>query len=94
MDLVDEHTVENVKFKVTGTGEYERCENLLVSFVKNETVPCPDPPCSFNGVHQSPINHKEAEFYGFAELWYSTNDVLRIGGKYSYEKLQKTAKVC
>ena len=94
MDLVDEHTVDGVKFKVTGTGEYERCETLLVPFVKNQTAPCSDPPCSLNGVHQTPINYKEAEFFGFAEFWYSTNDVLRIGGKYLYEKLQKTAKVC
>ena len=35
MDLVDEHTVDDTKFKVTGTGEYKRCEALLLSFVKN-----------------------------------------------------------
>ncbi|XP_066918100.1 ectonucleoside triphosphate diphosphohydrolase 4-like [Clytia hemisphaerica] len=92
MDLVDEHTVEGVKFKVTGTGEYERCEYLMKSFVNNQTVKCVDPPCSFNGVHQSPINYKEAEFYGFAEFWYSTNDVLRIGGDYLYSKIQNSAK--
>ena len=93
MDLVDEHTVDDTKFKVTGTGEYKRCEALLLSFVKNQTVACTRPPCSFNGVHQSKIDYNNAEFYGFAEFWYSTNDVLRIGGQYSYKKLQQTAEV-
>ena len=92
MDLVDEHTVDGTKFKVTGTGEYKRCEALLLSFVKNQTDACSKPPCSL-GVHQSKIDFKNAEFYGFAEFWYSTNDVLRIGGEYSYKKLQQTAEV-
>lgn len=92
MDLVDEHTVNGIKFKVTGTGEYERCESQLLPFVRNQSIPCKDPPCSFNGVHQSVIDYKDSEFYGFAEFWYSTNDVLRIGGKYEYNKVEKTAK--
>ena len=93
MDLVDEHTVDGTKFKVTGTGEYKRCEALLLSFVRNQTVECTHPPCSFNGIHQSEIDYTNAEFYGFAEFWYSTNDVLRIGGQYSYKKLQQVAEV-
>ena len=90
-DMVDELTEGNSTFKLTGTGEFTRCKIVLQSIL-NESVPCGRPPCSLNGVFQPQIDFSHTEFYGFAEFWYSSNDVLRIGGKYRHKKLDTAAK--
>lgn len=89
-DVVDELTAENTTFKLTGSGEFGRCKVLLQSTL-NESVPCRRSPCSFNGVFQPDINFNQAEFYGFAEFWYSSNDVFRIGGKYRHKRIDTAA---
>ncbi|XP_057305791.1 ectonucleoside triphosphate diphosphohydrolase 7-like [Hydractinia symbiolongicarpus] len=90
-DMVDEQEHNKTKFKVTGNGDFSQCQKALQPLI-NSTSHCLKPPCSFNGVHQTEIDYRNAEFYGFSEFWYSSNDVLRIGGKYDQEKLEKAAK--
>jgi len=90
-DMVDEQKYNDTVFKITGSGEFRECQSLLLPLI-NGSHHCLKPPCSFNGVHQSPIDYKNAEFYGFAEFWYSSNDVLRIGGKYQNDKLEPAAE--
>ena len=89
-DVIDSITSGNVTFKLTGSGEFSRCKVLLQS-VLNESVPCKRSPCSLNGVFQPQIDFKIAEFFGFAEFWYSSNDVFRIGGKYRHKKIDNAA---
>ena len=81
---------ENYKFK--GTGDYRKCQDALVPLI-NTSVPCPQPPCSFNGVYQPPINFYNSEFYGFSEFWYTMEDIYRIGGQYEYDIFDAQAKV-
>ena len=89
-DMVDEPTVGNTSFKLTGTGEFNRCRVILQALL-NESAPCKKSPCSFNGVFQPQIDFNKAEFYGFAEFWYSSNNVFRIGGKYRHKMLDAAA---
>lgn len=89
-DVVDELKQDNSTFKLTGSGEFSRCKVLLQSTL-NESVPCRRKPCSLNGVFQPRIDYERAEFYGFAEFWYSSNDVFRIGGKYRHKKIDDAA---
>lgn len=42
---------------------------------------------------QAPINFSNSEFYGFSELFYCTEDVLRLGGQYDSLKYSKAAAV-
>ncbi|XP_047128102.1 ectonucleoside triphosphate diphosphohydrolase 7 [Hydra vulgaris] len=91
-ELVDEQIVNNTKFKITGTGEFSRCKNLLASNIEQSSAVCKKSPCSLDGVYQTPIDYQHVEFYGFAEFWYSSNDVLNVGGKYSYDSLQNAAQ--
>lgn len=42
---------------------------------------------------QAPINFSNSEFYGFSELFYCTEDVLRLGGQYDSQKYSKAAAV-
>ena len=90
--MVDDQQVNGTNFKLTGTGSFRKCEEKIKPLL-NLTTTCPKSPCSFNGIYQSPIDYEHADFYGFAEFWYSSNDVLRVGGKYENEKLEKEAKV-
>ena len=75
-----------------GTGDYHTCQKLLVPLL-NTSVPCKVSPCSFNGVHQPEIDFHNSEFYGFAEFWYTMEDVYRIGGQYEYDIFDVHAKV-
>ena len=66
-------------------------QNLLRGIL-NETTPCQRAPCSLNGVFQPAIDFNNAEFYGFAEFWYSSNDVLRMGEKYRHKLIDAASK--
>ena len=90
LEMISEEKYKDIKFKVTGSGEFVKCQESLTALL-NLTVPCSSTPCSLNGVHQSPVDYDNAEFYGFAEFWYSSNDVWHIGGLYDDEKLEAAA---
>lgn len=73
-----------------GQGDYEACK-LALEPLMNLTVPCNQSPCSLNGIHQPHID-LSSHFYGFSEFWYSTEDVFRMGGPYSYREFHEKAK--
>jgi len=49
---------------------------------------CPD-----REISKPPIDVNKLEFYGFSEFWYTAEDVMRLGGVYSFEKFKDAAKV-
>ncbi|XP_071090176.1 ectonucleoside triphosphate diphosphohydrolase 4-like [Haliotis cracherodii] len=73
---------KSVKHYFKGTGSYDECRSGLMPLL-NLTVPCPQEPCSMNGVSQPLIDHTRSSFYGFSEFWYSMEDVYHKGGNYS-----------
>ena len=89
MDMVEyQGTIKHFK----GTGDFKACQ-AAVQPLLNLTVPCQNPPCSFNGVFQPQIDFGNSEFYGFSEYWYCMEDILRMGGTYDHDAFQKAAKV-
>ena len=79
-------------YDLKGTGRFRECQADIIQLL-NSSIPCKRKPCSLNGVHQPAIDFKNAEFYGFAEFWYSTQDVLRLGGHYEGDKMDQMAVV-
>ena len=79
-------------YSLKGTGRFRTCQNDLVTLL-NTGAPCKRAPCSLDGVHQPSINFRNSEFYGFAEFWYSTQDVLRMGASYEGDKMDQMAVV-
>ncbi|XP_033125554.1 ectonucleoside triphosphate diphosphohydrolase 4-like [Anneissia japonica] len=77
-------------YHLQGTGDFTTCHQVIQPLL-NKTVPCQKQPCSVNGIFQPDINFANSEFYGFSEYWYCMEDVLRIGGPYSYERYHKAA---
>ena len=92
LDLTDEGRYRSRLYKLKGTGDFKACQKDLLPLL-NTSVECSRPPCSLNGVHQPHIDFNNSEFFGFAEFWYSTDDVLRIGGQYKEDKMDALAKV-
>lgn len=81
-----------VLFTARGTGNFQECIEA-VRILLNGNKSCTEPPCSFNGVHQPEVNFHFEEFFGFSELWYTSNDVLGLSGKYEEKKFQSSAAV-
>ncbi|XP_073239476.1 ectonucleoside triphosphate diphosphohydrolase 4-like isoform X1 [Porites lutea] len=84
-------THKGKQYKLIGTGEYYKCQKLILPLL-NLTTPCPRQPCSFNAVYQPHIDYNQVEFYGFSEYWYSMHDVLRIGGQYKATAMKKAVE--
>ncbi|XP_060581905.1 ectonucleoside triphosphate diphosphohydrolase 7-like isoform X2 [Ruditapes philippinarum] len=77
-------SIDGKKVTFSGTGDYHRCQEALMPLL-NLSQACNMAPCSMNGVHQPKISFSNSEFYGFAELWYTMEDVFRIGGQYEHD---------
>eukprot|EP00794_Sanderia_malayensis_P005244 gene5244-5908_t len=89
-DLPDEGHYKSRHYQLTGNGKFKECQADILPLL-NTTAPCKRPPCSLNGLHQPHIDFENSEFYGFAEFWYSTQDVLRLGGQYEDDKMDQMA---
>ncbi|KAG0039405.1 Golgi apyrase [Podila clonocystis] len=92
LKLSETHTVPHVP--LTGAGSFKDClarvEKLL-----NKDVECHDEPCLFNGVHTPPIDFNVNTFIGVSEYWYSSHDILGLGGAYDYAEFErKSAEFC
>ncbi|XP_076470889.1 ectonucleoside triphosphate diphosphohydrolase 7-like [Babylonia areolata] len=84
-------TEEGTEQNFVGTGRFSECKTLMEPLL-NLTVACTRSPCSFNGVHQPPIDFSNTRFYGFSEFWYTMEDVYGIGGHYDYKTFERNAK--
>ncbi|RWS27065.1 ectonucleoside triphosphate diphosphohydrolase 7-like protein [Leptotrombidium deliense] len=90
----DSGRVYSVVFK--GTGDWEYCEQKLEKLINPEresSLNCKvNVSCPLTKLRETVVPFaSNAEFYGFSELWYSMEDVLRLGGQYNYDKLKKAA---
>lgn len=86
-----EQYIPDKEITFTGTGNYQKCQELLEPLL-NLTTPCALEPCSMNGIHQPVIVFRNSEFYGFSEFWYTMEDVYRIGGQYEHDIFDIQAK--
>lgn len=89
VDAQDEIHQNGQIMYLRGTGDFNLCRELIQPFMNktNETQ------TSLNGVYQPAVHFQNSEFYGFSEFYYSTEDVLRMGGDYNAAKFIKAAKV-
>lgn len=88
---------ELYELTVEGAGNFDVCKTKLLEFLdpKREA----DSKCSINSSSSCPlkqlldtrVSFTESEFYGFSELWYTLEDVLRLGGQYNYFNFKKAA---
>ncbi|KAI8826528.1 nucleoside phosphatase family-domain-containing protein [Fimicolochytrium jonesii] len=75
-----------------GTGSFTQCLTSLLPLL-NKSLPCPDRPCLFNGVH-APVSNA-LHFLGVSEYWYTASDVYGLGGSYNHSLfLDSTTKFC
>uniref|UniRef100_A0A8C9F9Z6 Ectonucleoside triphosphate diphosphohydrolase 4 n=1 Tax=Pavo cristatus TaxID=9049 RepID=A0A8C9F9Z6_PAVCR len=88
VDAQDEIHQNGQIMYLRGTGDFNLCRELIQPFMNktNETQ------TSLNGVYQPAVHFQNSEFYGFSEFYYSTEDVLRMGGDYNAAKFIKAAK--
>ncbi|OXB54294.1 hypothetical protein ASZ78_002813, partial [Callipepla squamata] len=88
VDAQDEIHQNGQIMYLRGTGDFNLCREIIQPFMNktNETQ------TSLNGVYQPAVHFQNSEFYGFSEFYYSTEDVLRMGGDYNAAKFTKAAK--
>ncbi|KAG0309639.1 Golgi apyrase [Dissophora globulifera] len=92
LQLSETHTMPHVP--LMGTGSFSECLKR-VEVLLNKDKECSDVPCLFNGVHTPPIDFNINTFIGVSEYWYSSHDILGLGGAYDYAEFeQKSAEFC
>ncbi|KAK5799738.1 nucleoside phosphatase GDA1/CD39 [Linnemannia elongata] len=92
LKLSETHTLPHVP--LTGSGSFKECLKK-VEVLLNKDKECHDEPCLFNGVHTPPIDFNINTFIGVSEYWYSSHDILGLGGAYDYAEFErKSAEFC
>ncbi|KAF9976245.1 Golgi apyrase [Actinomortierella ambigua] len=92
LHLNDTHTKPHVP--LTGSGSFSKCLEKVEPML-NKQAACYDEPCLFNGVHTPPIDFNVNTFIGVSEYWYSSHDILGLGGAYDYAEFErKSAQFC
>ncbi|NXN28313.1 ENTP7 diphosphohydrolase, partial [Nycticryphes semicollaris] len=64
---------------VRGRGDWVACTEQLQPLLAGTN----SSQASLLGAYKAPIDFSNSEFYGFSEFFYCTEDVLRLGGRYS-----------
>ncbi|CAN3357446.1 golgi apyrase [Diutina catenulata] len=80
----DDHTV-------VGNGDYETCLKSIYPLL-NKNIPCPDEPCTFDGIHTPKLDFEKDRFVGVSEYWYTANDVFGSGGEYNYHSFNEKVR--
>ncbi|XP_009878780.1 PREDICTED: ectonucleoside triphosphate diphosphohydrolase 7, partial [Charadrius vociferus] len=68
-----------VQNRVRGRGDWPACVEQLQPLLGGPN----SSQASLVGAYKAPIDFGNSEFYGFSEFFYCTEDVLRLGGRYS-----------
>ncbi|KAG2200057.1 hypothetical protein INT47_007702 [Mucor saturninus] len=87
---VTDVTSTSVSLLLHGTGNFEQCIEYTVPLL-NKNAECPTKPCLFNGVHTPNIDWSVNKFVGISEYWYSSNDILGLGGVYDFIEYENKA---
>ncbi|KAG0255529.1 Golgi apyrase [Mortierella polycephala] len=92
LKLSETHMLPHVP--LLGSGSFTECLKKVEALL-NKDKECHDVPCLFNGVHTPPIDFNINTFIGVSEYWYSSHDILGLGGAYDYAEFeQKSAEFC
>ncbi|ORX39185.1 nucleoside phosphatase family-domain-containing protein [Kockovaella imperatae] len=86
-DFVD--TMSEVSFK--GTGQFATCLTDLRPLLQHD-LPCPTRHCLFGGVSTPFIDFEREDqrgFIGISEYWYTTQQVLGLGGVFDWGEWEK-----
>ncbi|KAI9225456.1 MAG: nucleoside phosphatase GDA1/CD39 [Piptocephalis tieghemiana] len=85
------YTLTDPPMALRGTGRFQECRSITLPLL-NKTAPCEALPCLFNGVHAPEIDFTRHRFIGVSEYWYSSHDVLGLGGAYDAEEYDRAAQ--
>lgn len=80
----------SVPLVLHGTGSFSQCIEYTTPLL-NKDAECPTKPCLFNGVHTPHIDWSVNKFVGISEYWYSSHDILGLGGVYDFVEYEKKA---
>lgn len=89
LELTDADTT-SVPLQLTGTGQFDQCLEATLPLL-NKDAECPTQPCLFNGVHTPKIDWSVHQFVGISEYWYTSHDVLGLGGVYDFNQYEEKA---
>ncbi|KAI9278682.1 nucleoside phosphatase family-domain-containing protein [Phascolomyces articulosus] len=89
LELMDSHST-SVPLTLHGTGSFTQCLEFTTPLLNKDAV-CPAKPCLFNGVHTPDIDWSVNKFVGVSEYWYSSHDILGLGGVYDFTEYEKKA---
>lgn len=87
---VTDATSTSVSLSLHGTGNFEQCIEYTEPLL-NKDADCPTKPCLFNGVHTPNIDWSVNKFVGISEYWYSSHDILGLGGVYDFMEYENKA---
>lgn len=82
-----------VPVEFEGAGNFEVCKkkvDALLDIKSEETMQCSsnESRCPLTELSKTRVAFEDTEFYGFSEFFFSLNDILRLGGQYSYDKVK------
>ncbi|KAI8343517.1 nucleoside phosphatase family-domain-containing protein [Chlamydoabsidia padenii] len=89
LELTDTDTT-SVSLQLKGTGDFAACLDATLPLL-NKNAECPTQPCLFNGVHTPQIDWSVHQFVGISEYWYTSHDVLGLGGVYDFNEYERKA---
>jgi Golgi nucleoside diphosphatase len=82
-------------YTLKGSGDFPVCETKLKQVldpIHESSRQCSmNFSCPLTQLRQTSAPFDNSEFYGFSEFWYTTEDLLRMGGPYSYNKFSQSA---
>ncbi|KAI8886310.1 hypothetical protein K501DRAFT_244253 [Backusella circina FSU 941] len=88
LNLTD--TTTSIGLELHGTGDFNQCLSYTHPLL-NKNMECPTEPCLLDGVHTPQIDWTESTFVGISEYWYSSHDILGLGGVYDFKEYEKKA---
>lgn len=89
LTLTDTHST-SIPLTLHGTGSFSECLKATAPLL-NKNAECPTKPCLFNGVHTPHIDWSVNKFVGISEYWYSSHDILGLGGVYDFQEYERKA---